>query len=333
MNYKDNPPTQNELEVWNQNKNINPRTSRKILKNGPTYKILENKYNNVSNESINGIHLDIKNYKCLQKLDKSILDEILNVIDEIYINLPNTFDIKKKIIDKNLLEKLILDKSEIDEIDYDTTDNYKNLRINKIDPITFEKVDTNTAFVFPWKWNPYSGERLNELDENGPLYFDPDNLIHFYYKNRLNNLWISESDENSGVYHGYYGDAVGLSPDFEVKGRGKYYEWYLFRLPIIDCYLEKDHNNQYVTMGPKLTNNEIKNIFNLANKNKNNYKNNFHKKRPNIVNMKYIYDEAVNKEPYLGFDKELEQHLFEDDLINRRCKINRDNVDILVNFN
>lgn len=310
MNYRYNCPTDEELKQWNNNKLINPRTNRKILENGPTYNLLEKYLNKNFTKDTNGIKLDISNYKCVQKLDKAILEEIFNIIDNIYIKLPNSDD----------------------DIYCDSSDNYKKFRINKIDPFTFEKVNVKTAFTFPWKWNPYSGKRTDEIDENGPLYFNPDNLIYFYYSNRLNNLWNYQSDDQNGHYHGYYGNAVGMGPDFNIKSRGCYYEWYLFRLPIIDCYFNKYHNEQYITMGPILTDDEIKTIYNLAEKNKLNYKTNNKKQRPNIIKMKELYEKAINKEPYLGFDKELEPHLDTDDLIARRCKENRDNVDKLVNF-
>ena len=69
------------------------------------------------------------------------------------------------------------------------------------------------------------------------LYFDPNTLIHYFYINRLKNLWIDESIEDGNYYQGHYGYAVGNGPDFEIKGRGKHPDWYLFRLPIIDCYM------------------------------------------------------------------------------------------------
>ena len=41
-------------------------------------------------------------------------------------------------------------------------------------------------------------------------------------------------------------------------GRGKHPEMYLFILPIIDCYLEEGFNMMEVTMGPILTDKEVK---------------------------------------------------------------------------
>ena len=31
-------------------------------------------------------------------------------------------------------------------------------------------------------------------DPRGPLYFDPDTLIYYFYNNRLNHLWIQENE-------------------------------------------------------------------------------------------------------------------------------------------
>ena len=178
-------------------------------------------------------------------------------------------------------------------------DNYQNHRRNKIDPILLTDLPLNNMkekdlFKFEYKWNPYTGERLNEKDECGPLYFDPNSLIHYFHSNRLNNLWISEAYENNEYVQGHYGDALGKFPDFEIVGRGKHPEWYLFRLPIVDCYLMKDHFLQSITMGPILTNKEIKNIYNLSKRYKNFYKDTFGYKRPNLVKMKEIYDIATN---------------------------------------
>ena len=64
-------------------------------------------------------------------------------------------------------------------------DNYQNNRRNKIDPILLTDLPLNNMkekdlFKFEYKWNPYTGERLNEKDECGPLYFDPNSLIHYF---------------------------------------------------------------------------------------------------------------------------------------------------------
>ena len=43
---------------------------------------------------------------------------------------------------------------------------YKYFRINKIDPISLEQINPDNSFSFKYKWNPYTGEKLNEIDEN-----------------------------------------------------------------------------------------------------------------------------------------------------------------------
>ena len=35
---------------------------------------------------------------------------------------------------------------------------------------------------------------MNELNKN-PMFFDPDTLIYYFYKNRLKQLWIYSEDE------------------------------------------------------------------------------------------------------------------------------------------
>jgi hypothetical protein len=50
-------------------------------------------------------------------------------------------------------------------------------------------------------------------------------------------------------------------------------------------------------MGPKLTNEEIHLIEELSNQNKNNYKNLFDKDKPNLINIKKLYDQAISQTP------------------------------------
>ena len=86
---------------------------------------------------------------------------------------------------------------------------YKYFRINKIDPISLEQINPDNSFSFKYKWNPYTGEKLNEIDENGPLLFDCNSLIYYFYTNRLNNLWIPSHNEGDFFVEGHYGDALG----------------------------------------------------------------------------------------------------------------------------
>lgn len=219
-------------------------------------------------------------------------------------------------------------------------DSYQNYRRNKTDPILLLDLPLNNMndkdlFKFEYKWNPYTGERLKEKDECGALYFDPNSLIHYFYTNRLNNLWIPDSYENNDYIQGHYGDAVGNSPDFEVVGRGKHIEWYLFRLPIIDCYLMKDHFLQSVTMGPILTDKEIKHIYNLSKRYKNFYKDTFGYKRPNLVKIKELYDIAVNPCDLTELNETLASNnlnLSEYEIQQIKFQINTDAVKSLIHF-
>jgi len=220
--------------------------------------------------------------------------------------------IKLQKLYENDLNKLI---SSISSIKHDR---YYNIRKNMIDPILLVKLplynkEKKDLFSFKYKWNPYNGERLS-IDHVGPLYFDPNTLIHYFYINRLKNLWIDESIENGEYYQGHYGDAVGNGPEFEIKGRGKHPDWYLFRLPIIDCYVTHQPT-QAVTMGPILTNKEIKEIYKLSKRYKTKYKELYGYKRPNIVKLKEIYDEAICSEiscPINGIsNNDLKENLYQ----------------------
>lgn len=182
--------------------------------------------------------------------------------------------------------------------DFNTMQKYKSLRISNLDPLTFMDIPNNCKFKFPYEWDPYTGERLG-VDNNGPLCFDPDVLIKHFHTQRLNKLWIEPSDTQLGYYSGIYDDAVGIGFDFELKSRGLHPEWYIFRLPIIDCYLTEDHNKQFITMGPILTDEEIAEIDRLASLREKNYKQLFGVDRPSLKKIKNYYDNSISKKPII----------------------------------
>lgn len=182
-----------------------------------------------------------------------------------------------------------------------TTRFYRTLREGKLDVIMQDNFEFNPerGFKFKEKWDPYTGER-HCADPYGPLYFHPDNLIYYFYINRLNTLWTNEIDENNGVFQGYYNDAVGAGDDMLIKGRGTYSERYLFRLPVTNCYLEEGCDLSIPVMGPKLTDDEVEQIDMLAEKYfTNNYRQQYGKKRPSLKLMKRLYDQAISKNPDL----------------------------------
>jgi hypothetical protein len=200
------------------------------------------------------------------------------------------------------------------EYDKTTTEFYKQLREKKLNTITHDTFEFNPdmAFKFKYMWDPYTGERLGE-DPYGPLYFNPDDLIHFFYRKRLSLLWTDPKDEVGGYYQGYYGDALGNGEDIHIMGRGDYPELYLFRLPVDNCYLYPNSDLSIITMGPKLTDDEIKEIEYLAETyHNNNYWNIFHKNRPSLSKIKNLYDIAINKTPNI---KDIEK--FTEEEINK----------------
>lgn len=184
-------------------------------------------------------------------------------------------------------------------ITYDekTMNYYKTIRQCHIDPILNTEVDESIAFKFKYQWDPYTGDRLG-VDPFGPLYFDPASLVYHFYLHRLDGLWKSDVDTKDGYFQGYYDMLVGTGEDLEVVGRDKYTELYLFRLPILDCYLTKDHNNSFVTVGPKLTTDEILELEKLCNVRsvREIYASNFNHQCPSIKLMKKLYDSSIAKE-------------------------------------
>ncbi len=248
MDYRKNPPTNNELQKWVKDKTVNPRTNKKILPGKRIYQILEKTYD--------------------KEFDQPV-------------------------------------------------DRYLKFRKEMIDPLTLEPlkdIPKKSLFQFKYKWNPYTGERLG-VDENGPLYFDPNSLVRYFYMNRLNHLWDSEFN--------IYGDAVGNGPDFLVKSRGEHPEWYLFRLPIPDGYLDKQHCEQSVTMGPMLLLKEIREIDKLAKIDKNRYYQLYKRRRPVLMQIKRRYDTATSPEPNINVDPEVIPFVDPLQIKQMRDKVNR----------
>lgn len=208
--------------------------------------------------------------------------------------------------------------------DSTTVDYYVTMRKRKIDPITSYELDPDYAFEFPYEWDPYTGER-KDRDPFGSLWFDPNALIYNFYVSRLRLLWKDAADETTGFYQGYYDSGLGAGDDLFIASRGTYPELYTFRLPIIDCYLTNDHSRAIPTMGPKLTDEEIKQIEILANKTSNDtYKKLYKRNRPSVTKMKYLYDQALDKTPDISMfvDIETASKLSETKLNEFRSKAN-----------
>jgi hypothetical protein len=165
-----------------------------------------------------------------------------------------------------------------------------------MDPITYDQ-NCEHFFEFNEMWNPYTGKRIDN-DPHGPLCFNPCNLIKFFHTRRLTGLWNNGTSDNNGIFQGYYDENVGAGVDIEINGRGKFPERYLFRLPVFDCYLTEDNNNNFITMGPKLTDDDIELIDKLASKFDNtplSYEKLHGTPRPILCDIKKLYDESINR--------------------------------------
>jgi hypothetical protein len=172
------------------------------------------------------------------------------------------------------------------EYDKTTTETYRINRLLSIDPILNEKIEEGLKFKFKDKWDPLTGTRTT-IDEIGPLCFNTVNLYKFYMKNRTNGLWNPPTNDSTGYYQGYYGDLVGSGINININNRGSYPEKYLFRLPIVDCYLTKNHNHSLITMGPILTDAEINEIDYIITHNST------LKNQPKLSLIKKWYDKAI----------------------------------------
>ena len=161
------------------------------------------------------------------------------------------------------------------------TDYYTMFRQKKLDPITHQPINMEYAFAYPYMWN-YEGEIIGE-DPYGPIYFncDNDSIIKCLFYKRLFKLYNYEyNDVDIGIACG---------EDFYISGRGKNQNWYAFRLPICDCYLEE--NIKFIPMiPPKLTDKDIEEIHQKHRKwaMANNVRTNF-----SLLEMKKQYDNAI----------------------------------------
>jgi hypothetical protein len=171
-------------------------------------------------------------------------------------------------------------------------DPYNEFHLYNLDPLTKMELNENIKyFEYNYCWCPLNGNILG-IDKRGALKFDPDILIYYFYINRLKHLWVESTDGYSSTY----GDGMGNGPDFHIKGRGPSYHWYLFRLPLSDAYCDKI--NQQTTLTPILNLKTIKKIYNIAKKNKNNYKELFGKDRPDLLKLYDLYHKSIQKPDY-----------------------------------
>ena len=214
----------------------------------------------------------------------------------------------------------------LEQYDKTTNETYRIKRLYKIDPILDNEIPNELIFEFKYKWNPYTGVR-GVIDDIGPLCFNAINLYDYYYINRYNGLWTPPQDGFQGIY----GDMVGRGKNIIVKSRGTYPEKYLFRLPIIDCYLSPTHNLSVITMGPELIEEEINQIDMIITK--------LHPKKSNskfssLTILKYYYDRALDISPDSNSDdiKELKSKYPNLSPSEINQKYNRYYVDKLVNL-
>jgi hypothetical protein len=239
----------------------------------------------------------------------------------------NKNNINKSINNNENNENIPVDTKENKEIiNYDKTtcETYRIKRLYKIDPITDIEVPENLAFKFFFEWNPYTGIRGSD-DIIGPLYFNALTLYDYYYNNRYKGLWNPPVDN----FQGYYGDLIGTSKDIKIRSRGSNPQKYLYRLPIIDCYLPQNHNYSVITMGPELTNSEISQIDRIIIQ--------YHPKRnysnfTSLSLLKSYYDKALDSIPDPNCDEIIELKIKYPSLSDKEIneKFNRYYVDKLV---
>lgn len=205
-----------------------------------------------------------------------------------------------------------------DEYDDTTTEKYRIMRLYKVDPIMNEEIPKNLIFEFKYEWDPITGKRT-DLDIYGSLCFNALNLYQYFFSNRFNGLWYPPTDQ----FQGYYGDLLGCGNNILINGR-PCPEKYLYRLPIIDCYLKKTHNHSIITMGPILTDEEIVQIDILTS--------NYRKNKPTLKILKEYYDEALNNSPDISELKKTNPSLTDGELKEKYNRIYVDKLKNMTNF-
>ena len=229
--------------------------------------------------------------------------------------------------DINNLDELSKSTDEtLEEIKYDKTTNetYRIRRLFRVDPFTDQEIPTNLMFEFVHLWNPYTGLR-DKLDPIGPLCFNAINLYDYYYTNRYKGLWNHPIEQ----FQGYYGDLIGTSKAIKIRSRGSNPERYLFRLPIVDCYLPLGHNYSVITMGPELTDQEISLIDRVV---MTLHPKKSHSNFASLTMLKFYYDMALEPSPDPDSDEIKELKIKYPNLNQREIneKFNRYWVDKLV---
>jgi hypothetical protein len=193
----------------------------------------------------------------------------------------------------------------LEQYDQYTSEYYRSMRDRKMDPIDYTELTDDNSFKYEYIWNPCNGNAIGK-DPFGPIYFSPVNILKNVYYKRLDNLWM-KIDENVSYdsFERYYGDSLG---SMEIKNNNIISarpERYIFRVPLIDCYLPKKHNMSSITMGALLTDDHVRDIDRVIKKYwiGDDFIKNKYKIIGSFENMKKIYDVAVSKDP-LSFGRE-----------------------------
>ena len=209
------------------------------------------------------------------------------------------------IIDTSVMDTITLPtKSANKEIKYainydENTKKYCIYRKLNIDPLSLEVMDSSYPVFKIYKiWDAYNGE-FKENDPFGPLCFDPINLAIYFWTNRYVHL-LKDSDDVNNISTD---DGLGAGVNFIVNGKGQYPERYLWRIPVVDCYIEKTNSvkeNAFLSsipkMGPILLRKDIIELDCLVKKCAKLYPNRL-SRIPDLLGIFDIYHIAIDPEP------------------------------------
>ena len=190
-------------------------------------------------------------------------------------------------------------KDYVKKYDDETTNKYKSMRKFRVDPIKREVIDKKIpTFKVKKMWDSLTGLFEDKDDPHGPLHFDPVELAKYFYLHILDHIWREEDEDNyEDVLEEGPLEGLGTGENFLIKGRGEYPEYFVWRLPIKDCYVIEGTEKFIPLKGPKLSLSQIEKLQKLIEKCPKSHVHKTFINMPNMVHMYKLYMEAINPDP------------------------------------
>lgn len=297
--YRASPPTREELDTWNaMGRKFDPRSGEKLKKKSEIYKYLKKQFTST---------------------EATEADDVPDCSGDMLAGLSLTGykkdqeEAHKKKVEKKKESLYVINGKAVHYND-ETMTQVRSMRRSRFCAITLAPIDIpESVFEYPFIWNPVDGSVVTDdsgpvCDPYGPLCFNVNDLIYYWWHHRLDGLWIPETVEMPA----HYGVRLGAGKNFAVTSRGIHPEWYLFRLPVPPyCYLEKGLVHQVITMGPEMSRDQVETIYKLATVDrvglKPRFEHEMRRRLPNLLEMYDQYNAAIDDTPNVGDTSELDK--------------------------